>query len=428
MIDSKIKNLHVSSEVGRLRKVMIHRPDNGIEKITPSRATDLLYEDIVFLPKMKEEHDIFTESLKCFLGKENVIEFQDLLKEVLFIEEVRKNLVHTVCALEGCENRLEDFLNETDPQVLSETLISGIFAHKKTISVFFPLPNLIFSRDIGTVINDHLLLAQAAKKARSRESVLCYYIFHYHPLFKSGSGSSKIIELANSENELISNNNGRLGIDSIEGGDVMMLSPYHLLLGSSERTSVSAIRKVISLIFAKGAVKKITHVSLPQVRYCMHLDTIFTLLSLTECVVFKPLVMKENAMAVEQFVNGDPKKYSFSSLQQMLLSEFPDMNFIPCGQGIFPHDEREQWTDGCNLFAIREGVAFTYDRNLKTNEAMKGRGYTIMKAEDLISQNKSGKLNCENITKTIITIPSSELSRARGGPHCMTMPLLRDIL
>jgi arginine deiminase len=427
MIENKIKNLHVSSEVGKLGKVLIHRPDNGIEKITPSRATDLLYEDIVFLPKMKEEHDVFTEALACFIGKENVIEFQDLLKDILSKEEIRKALIHTVCTLEGCENRLEDFLNETDPLILSETLITGIFAHKKKIPVFFPLPNLIFSRDIGTVINDHLLIAQASKKARSRESVLCYYIFHHHPLFNSIAKSKKIIELADNENDLILNNNGKLGIDSIEGGDVMMLSPDHLLLGSSERTSVSAIRKVIDLIFEKGVVNKISHVSLPQLRYCMHMDTIFTLLSSNECVVFQPLVMKENVMEVEHFIKGDAKTYHFPSMQQLILSEFPEMNFIPCGQGIFPHDEREQWTDGCNLFAIRDGVAFTYDRNLKTNEALLKQGYTILKAEDLVRESRSGKLNCQTMTKTIITIPSSELSRARGGPHCMTMPLLRDL-
>jgi arginine deiminase len=107
------------------------------------------------------------------------------------------------------------------------------------------------------------------------------------------------------------------------------------------------------------------------------------------------------------------------------MSEFPGMDFIPCGEGIFPYDEREQWTDACNLFAIRDGVAFTYDRNTRTNEALQERGYTIISASELSRQIKDGLVKTENIAKTIITIPSSELSRARGGPHCMTMPLLR---
>ena len=205
----------------------------------------------------------------------------------------------------------------------------------------------------------------------------------------------------------------------------MLISKDHLLIGCSERTSMPAIEKVKNQLLERKAVKKISVINLPKLRYCMHLDTIFTLISDKECVGYGPLVMKEKALEIKQYSLSKPKPEIFPSLEKLILSEFPQMDFIPCGKGVFPYDEREQWTDGCNLFAIKSGVAFTYDRNMKTNEILKARGFKIVSAAELSTEIKTGKLKAGSIAKTIITIPSSELSRARGGPHCMTMPLLR---
>jgi arginine deiminase len=408
-LDDKV---NVSSETGILNKVLIHRPDEGIEKVTPSRALDLLYEDIVYLPKMREEHDVFIEALSLFVGKQNVLDVQDLLTDILEIPEIKKQLIELSCKLENISAVELRNAYPLDSQETARLLITGSYGK---LNVFNPLPNFIFTRDIGVVINDFLLVGCASKPARRRESLISSFIFKHHPLFKGLSAGDRVIELSpeDSSEEL-----------SIEGGDVMMFGNNHLIIATSERTTAAAVNTLVNKLFEKKAIGKITVVNLPRDRYCMHLDTVFTKISDKECVAFEPLIMQEGKMsAVVYTLDGKPEK--FSSLKAVLLNENPWMDFIPCGEGLAPYDEREQWTDGCNLVAVKNGVAFTYDRNLKTNEALKDHGFKIVGAFDFIEEYKKGKKKTDSVERTIITIPSSELSRARGGPHCMTMPLLR---
>ena len=203
-----------------------------------------------------------------------------------------------------------------------------------------------------------------------------------------------------------------------------MLSPNHLLIGSSERTYPESIELITKRLFDDDVVDKVSVAELPKLRYCMHLDTIFTRLSQSEYVVYAPLVVEQDKMSVRTYIKGEKDPLSYSSLAEAVLQENKQAEFIACGEGIFPFDEREQWTDGCNLFCVKPGVAFAYDRNIHTNTSFEKRGYHIIKAEDIISEFKAG-LKPEEVHKTIITIPSSELSRARGGPHCLTLPILR---
>jgi len=400
--------IHVSSETAMLRKVLIHRPDYGIERITPESAVELLYEDIVHLPKMVEEHDLLTEVLSFFIGRHNVVETEEVLRSILSNGALREALLREVALFENLSPDILKELLRMDASVLASVLISGTdpaFSKK----YFNPLPNFIFTRDIGVVINRHLLVGKAAKTARMRESILSRYIFRHF----NTEDQTTLIELPDRK-EL-----------SIEGGDIMMLAPGHLLVASSERTTEAALDYLIQLLFDRDIVQRVSRVALPKLRYCMHLDTIFTRFDEHYYTGFAPLVSAHGNMPAETRY-ADGSKQRFASLKELLLAEDPKTIVIPSGGGISPFAEREQWTDSCNLFAIRNGVAFTYDRNYHTNITFQQHGYSLIEAAELIDQFKSGEKLPEHVQKTIITIPSSELSRARGGPHCMTMPLVRD--
>ena len=412
----------VSSEIGQLKRVIVHRPDEGIARVSPKRAEELLFDDIVYLPQMQAEHDTFRAILEAFLGSENVLETEDLLRVALETdEESKKWVIEQTLDYEELPKSFDNMLLELSNEELAKVLITG-YSKKHDYIFFDPIPNFIFTRDIAVTINDHVLISKAAKDARFRENFLTRHIFWSHPFFAHLKEGKKLINL-NLSDEFPPSRRGESV--SIEGGDVMIINKDYLLIGCSERTTAHAVRSLRDRLFKQKVVKNVVQINIPNDRSCMHIDTIFTQINNNHVVAFKPIVVDGLSSNVEVHkINGTSTFYH--SVYDFWKNEInPNVEFILAGEGESPYQEREQWTDGCNLVAIKPGVAITYDRNPHTSIAFEKAGYKVVHAVDLLEDFRVGKRQPEDIENTIINIPSNELSRARGGSHCMTCPIER---
>ena len=473
--------LSVRSEIGSLKRLLVHSPDSGLGKVVPSKAQDWLFEDIVHLDTIRRhEYDYYTKVLLYFLdpGKirgrlatidapesnrsfykpespdffasEKVIELQWLLAQILEQDALRTQLTAAVCAVEGCVQAVQNELLNYAPAELAKTFVSGTSADKSLL--FPPIPNLIFTRDIGITIKDHVLLNKPAKKARTREALLAKYIFFHHPLF--AAFRNRIIEIPDSTRSFLMPKEEDERKITLEGGDIMVISDNHLLVGVSERTSAEAAARITEIVFEKGLVEKVSVIRIPRKRDYMHIDTIFTQVKRDVWVMLgnfsRKAVLHEDENAIERNLEIKKeekikilqfhRKYPdnpvvFDSLEDLLtdisrndLQCEHDVRFIYSGNNEFPYSAREQWTDSCNLLALQEGVVLGYDRNDKTTEAFSQAGFSVVHVKDLLPSFENGTLQPTEMKDTLILMPSAELSRARGGFHCMSMPILRDAI
>lgn len=470
----------VKNETSPLRRVLIHSPDRGVGKVIPSKALDWLFEDIVHLDTMRrKEYDLYVMLLLWFLDPEKirgrthalltepdrsffkpgsdhfyssskVLELEVLLADIVKDENIKQRLTSSVAGIERCSYQTQEYLNKLDPIELSRVLISGTLPDGRML--FSPLPNLIFTRDLGVVINQHLLLSKAATSVRARESLLTQYIFYNHPYFTQCK--SVILELPENGQTFLQSDDkfsSDLHRATLEGGDLMMVAPGHLLMGNSERTSLYAVHQTVELLFEQHIVDKVTVLKIPKKRDYMHLDTIVTQVKKNAWVLLRSLgrhhdrrqqndilhhfaaKQLEEQLEILQFKRGATNPFRFDNLEDLLedisrneLGCTEPVQFIYSGKGEFPYSDREQWTDSCNVLALRDGVVLGYDRNDRTLEAFREAGFEVMGAEELLRAFEEDFKKPEELNDMIVTIPSAELSRARGGFHCMSLPLERE--
>ena len=475
-------DIFVSSETDLLKRVLVHSPDSGLGKVVPSKAQDWLFEDIVHLETIRRKeydyyiklllyfldpvkikgrlreidnpqnrYDFFKPSSPHFYRSAQVIEIEWLLADILDNKDIRQKLVASVCAIENCSYQIQDELMGTSSKELAHIFITGTY-FKENGMLFPPVPNFIFTRDIGIVINDFILLNKPARQARTREALLMKYIFFNHPLFEKHR--NKIIELPQRPQHFLLPADSEEKKVTLEGGDVMVVSPGHLLIGVSERTSVDAAHLTVKMLFERNVVDKISVIKIPPKRDYMHIDTIFTQVRKNTWVMLgkfsRKHVKKEDADDIQKALDTGKKEepvsivqfrknnvanpIHFDTLEDLLIDISKNdlgctdkVKIIYSGNNEFPFDVREQWTDSCNLLALKDGVVVGYDRNDKTLQAFAKAGFKIVPVDELLQQLEDDLLKVEDIENTFIVMPSAELSRARGGFHCMSMPLLREL-
>src|SRR5437588_1728669 len=419
--------LNVTSEIGRLKSVLVHLPGREIDDMVPPMMAQLLFDDILYGQVAREEHRRFQQLIR-FIA-DDVYDIQDLLEEVFDDVSVKRKIVRDFVKRNGLGRLLSGWLLDQPAAALAEVLIGGIPNERKQsgdLPTFdlFPVPNYFFMRDPQIVAGDGVIVCGMATQARRRESLLSKYVFQFHKLFRDQS-PIRVDFMAGNEPELPM----RRGAPSLEGGDVLVARRDLLLVGISERTSRAGVNFLARALKANDTgIRTIIAVELPKQRSFMHLDTVFTFISRDECLMYPPVMLPGGVEAAkvtsidltQRSLKYDEQKSLLHALKKAKFNLDP----IYCGGKKAVDQQREQWTDGANAFALAPGIVLLYERNVRTAEELAKHGYHIVYEDDLLL----GRTELETWTdrKYAIQIQGNELSRARGGPRCMTMPLERE--
>ena len=401
--------IHNTSEIGQLKKVMLHRPGMELENLMPEYLEQLLFDDIPYLKEAQREHDAFADCLRG-AGVE-VVYLRDLVAESFTAPEIRGEFLREFLREAGVEDQklresLEDYFAPMDDRQLVDACMAGVRKRdlrlgKARLSDYLtageedypfavdPMPNLYFTRDpfatIGTGVSIHTMHTAT----RNRETLFGKTIFEHHPDYKNAPRWYD-----------------RGQITSLEGGDILVLSPEVLAVGISERTREDSIDALAETVLSLSKTfKKILAFNIPKTRAFMHLDTVFTMVDRDKFTVHPNILQQITVFVMELDENRRVKIRQEDGRLEDILKEhlgLDSVTLIPCGEGSEIDAAREQWSDGSKTLAIAPGEVVVYSRNHVTNRSLEEAGIRIH------------------------TIPSAELSRGRGGPRCMSMPLIRE--
>lgn len=413
---SKISNY---SEIGKLNTVIIHRPGVEMEKMTPETAQEVLFDDILSLDLALSEHRQLSGVLNQVC--ENVLDFEELLTDVLGDERVKLNLLQDVCNLYR-HNDLVDDLMALPAAELSRQFFEGTRLEKNTLERYLspsrhaipPLPNAFFTRDAVMCVYDKAVIGSMAHRVRLTEALLLKSIFNNHEKL---SGQGFYFDGTQKKHEDV----------TIEGGDLLVIRDDLLVIGYSERTSPGAIDRIAQEMSANMDNLHVIAVKLPKSRATIHLDMIFTMLDTDVAMIFEPLITgagKCQAFHMDCSRGKINKINEFSGLPKALRDFGMELDFVHCGGDEPFAQEREQWTSGANFFTFAPGQIIGYKHNLATMQALSQAGFEIIDAQQIISE----KIKLEANQKVAVAMEGSELSRGGGGCRCMTLPVHRDIV
>jgi arginine deiminase len=401
------QSISVYSEIGKLKSVLLHCPGDEVENIVPDYLRRLLFDEIAFLEQARREHNQFADILRNE-GVE-VVYLTDLMADVLDEEKAREQfleefIVEGKAATQGLKEAIIEFFSHYSSKALIEKCIAGVrkeeLKHIKPKSLgdmvknpypFYldPIPNMYFQRDPFASIGRGISINVMANETRNRETLFAKYIFDYHPRFKD-----------------IPRWYNRDKTHSIEGGDILVLSDKVLAIGISARTDPVAIEKLAnSLLSTEEHFETVLAFDIPKTRAFMHLDTVFTMVDYDQFTIYPGIEDPLDVYSISKGKNGEINiRYEHEDLSTVLKEHLnlSTVNLIRCGDGDRIAGSREQWSDGSNTLAISPGKVACYNRNHVTNKALRRNNIEVLEFE------------------------SYELSRGRGGPRCMSMPLIRE--
>lgn len=394
-------SINVNNEIGKLKKVLLHRPYKELLNLVPDVLEELLFDDIPGYYESKKEHDEFAK-----IFAENGVEvvyLEELVSESILNERIKKEFIEQYLLESNVKEEyygiVRDYLFNLEVKDMILTTMSGItfdelenknilIKKSKAIYVIYPMPNLYFTRDSFSSIGNSVSINHMKSDTRNRETIYGHFIFKYHPDYKD-------------TNKLYTRN----GKYSIEGGDILVINKELIIIGNSQRTDHEAIMELSENIFNSNSdIKNIIEIKIDKKRAFMHLDTVMTQIDKNTFLVYPEMLRKIRGNIISKS-DGKVSMESFSGDFENILKKYMNedkIKFIYCGGNDIIASKREQWSDGSNVVAIEPGKVVAYKRNFVTNELLRKNGYEV------------------------IELDSSNLSMGRGGPRCMTMPLYRE--